>query len=422
MKKIFISVSLLLLMLFLASCGKKGRAENEFLFATWAAGTELREFNDVIRRVNEKADGEYTVSVQSIPADYYIKLSSMISANNAPDFFWLTQELISKYADLGAALDITSWFEDSDVLVPDDFFPGVLNSATYQGKYWGLPWIANPIMIYLNEDLFNLAGVELPSATADWTWEEFIDICREFKGMKTADGKDIYGCIVDGWPNIETFIWSGGGDILADDGTVLIDSEESLRGLANLHTIITEGLTPKYSEVGSLGSNNVWFEKGRVAMFMGGVQDNFEYKQTFVSEEERFPIKYAPMPKAPDGGQWAFDWTASTIVSPKVKNKDLAYKALEALTLEFFTWKLAPPIIGGEEKIKEIAPLKEDAFETIVYTLQFARSANYLPEWSKINDKLWYDLYLLMLQNKSNFNYETETRKIANYTRNLLKE
>lgn len=87
MKKIFISVSLLLLMLFLASCGKKGRAENEFLFATWAAGTELREFNDVIRRVNEKADGEYTVSVQSIPADYYIKLSSMISANNAPDFF-----------------------------------------------------------------------------------------------------------------------------------------------------------------------------------------------------------------------------------------------------------------------------------------------------------------------------------------------
>ncbi|NLD26698.1 MAG: extracellular solute-binding protein [Acholeplasmataceae bacterium] len=420
MRKIIVIILMFFVTFIFVGCDKNQRPENHFLFATWAAGQELKEFNAIVKQVNEEANGEFVIETLSIPSDYYIKVSSMIAAKNSPDFFWLTQELISKYAELGVIADLTNQFNASTEIRPADFYEGVLASATYKDKYWGLPWIANPLIVYYNKDLFQSAGITPPSATDDWTWEEFIDICRNLKGTPNYKGEEIYATVVDGWPNIETFIWSGGGDILSADGkTVLIDSEASLSGLGNLHTIISENLTPPYSSISSLGSNNVWFEKQRVAMFMGGAQDNFEYKISLMNEDDRFELGYAPMPVAADGSPWAFDWTASTVVAKKLEGNALAYKALEAMTKGFFKWKIASPIVGETENIATIQPLKAQALETIEYTLDYARSANYTPEWSDINDMLWYDLYIKMLTDP-NFNYQSEARGIAAEAREII--
>ena len=419
MKKILLSFTLGLLTFMLVACNQNDLDDNEFVFATWAAGTELAEFNEIVEKVNEEANGEYIIKTLSIPSDYYIKLSSKIAANNSPDFFWLTQELISKYADLGAVADITEQFNNSEALTPDMYYEGVIDTAYYNDSYWGLPWIANPMMVYYNKDLFDEADIAYPSTTDDWTWEEFIEIARKFKGMTTSDGQDIFGYIVDGWPNIETFIWSGGGDIIDDNNNILLDSDESLAGLDNLYTILSEGLTPGYADIASLGSNNVWFEKQRVAMYMGGIQDNFEYKIAAMDESEQFELGYAPMPVSADGGAWSFDWTASTMLSIGNQDNDLAYKALEAMTLAFFEWKIAPPIKDSIDNVKLIDPLKEDALETISYTLEYARSANYTPDWADINDMLWYDLYVQML-NDTNFDYRKAMKEIADEARDIV--
>src|SRR5699024_4486641 len=124
-----------------------GDTDNNFVFATWAAGDELKEFEEIVDRVNENADGEYTIETLSIPSDYYIKLSTLISAKNTPDFFWMTQELISKHAELGAIADLSDYLNEHDVLHPDNFYEGVIASAMYEDKYYGIPWIANPLMV-----------------------------------------------------------------------------------------------------------------------------------------------------------------------------------------------------------------------------------------------------------------------------------
>ncbi len=398
----------------------KSTGSNQFTLTTWASGTELTEFQQVIDRVNEKANGEYVVELQSIPSDYYVKLSTQIAAKRTPDFFWMTQELISKYADMGAIADLTTQFNASQELKPDDYYDGVLLSATYQNKYWGLPWIANPLIVYYNKTLFDQLGVNKPTPTDDWTWAEFIDTARQFNGKTNSKGEPVFGYIVDGWPNIETFIWSGGGDIIgADNETILLDSDEAIKGVGNLQTILKEGLTPKYSEVSSLGSNNVWFEKQRVAMFMGGAQDNFEKKLQKMDDASKFEIGYAPLPVADDGRAWSFNWTASTVMSKKLEGNELAYKAMEAVTIEMFDWKIAAPIKGTVEKVADIDPLKKDELETIAYTLNNSRSANYIPEWASINDKLWYNLYVKLL-NDPNFDYVSEMKTIADYARDLI--
>lgn len=421
MKRLISAVLVLTMIVTLAGCSKK-KEENHFVFLTWAAGTELSELKEIVNRVNETANGEYVIEIQSVPSDYYIKLSTQIAGKRSPDFFWMTQELISKYAELGAIADLTDAFTKSEQLTPEQYYDGVLASASYQGRYWGLPWIANPMMVYYNKTLFEKLGIPCPEPEDDWTWEEFIETARKLTGTKNEKGEAIYGYVVDGWPNIETFIWAGGGDIIAKDGqTIVLDSAEAIRGVGYLQTIISEGLTPKYAEVSSLGSNNVWFEKQRVAMYMGGLQDNFEQKVSKMEQKDQFEIGYAPMPVCDDGKAWSFDWTASTVMKKELEGNELAYRALEDLTLAFFDWKIAPPIKDSVETVAKIAPLKEPALKTIAYTLEHARSANYVPEWSDINDKLWYNLYVQMLNDPA-FDYTAEMKSIAEYAREKIAE
>jgi multiple sugar transport system substrate-binding protein len=407
----------------LTGCSNAGSRKNTFTFATWAAGVELQEFNEIINRVNQNADGKYKIEVLSVPSDYYIKLSTNIAAKKAPDFFWLTQELISKYAKMGAIADITDKLESSSNLTREQYYPGVLQSAIYEERCYGLPWIANPLIVFYNQDLFDEAGIPYPSPDGGWTWEEFIDIAKRLTTTKEdAFGNNYkqYGYVVDGWPNIETFIWAGGGDIIAENGVdVLLDSQESISGLAILNKILKAGISPSYSEVSSLGSNNVWFEKQRAAMFMGGIQDNFETKVNAMPENEQFRIGYAPMPVGLDNRSHSFNWTASTVMSKQVADNPLAYEIMETITLEFFKWKIAPPIKGEIDQVAKINPLKAPALDTIQICLNNARSANYVPEWNEINNSLWLKLYSKML-NDPDFDYESEAKAIAMEARELI--
>ncbi len=417
MRKTLAMLFVLLVALVLVSC-TDNTPSNEFTIATWAAGTELSEFNEIVREVNDAAEGKYVIKTLSIPSDYYIKLSTQIAARKAPSFFWITQELISKYADLGAITDLTTYLAESDVLNADDYYDGVIKSANFDDKYWGLPWIANPFIVYYNKTMFDALDVEAPKATDDWTWDEFIAISRQIAG-KTFREKSVYATVIEGNPNIETFIWSGGGDILASDGkTVLLDSEQTIKGVGNLVTMFRENLIPRYNTISY--ARNVYFERQEVAMYMGGIQDDFERKIALMAEADKFELGYAPIPTDPSGRSNPFDWTASTVMSSTVKDKDLAYEALEALTLAFFTWKIAPPIKGSLQNIAFIAPDKVNALATIEHALDNARSANYTELWTEVSDLyLWRGLYLPILQNPD-VDYVDLIQKAASGMRNKI--
>lgn len=425
-KRFSLILALSLTLLTIAACNRSsGEGDSKrYTFGTWAAGAELQELRAIVDAVNVEADGEYEIVIESYPSDYYVKLATKVAAKIAPDFFWLTQELISRYADMDVLAVLTPGFTASEAIPADSFYPGVLASATYNDEYYGIPWIANPLMVYYNKNLFEDAGVPFPDAEDDWTWDEFLETAKQLT-IEQVDSfgntYQQYGYIVDGWPNIETFLWAGGGDIIADDGKeIVLDSEESLAGLDFLQNLLTENVTPRYQNVGSLGSNNVWFEKQRVAMFMGGIQDNFEKKVSDMPEDAQFEIGYAPMPKGADGIQSAFDWTASTVVKKDLEGNEDAFKALEALTLKFFEWKIAPPIEGTVDTVASIDPLKEPAIPTIQIALENARSANYIPEWNEINDMLWLRLYNPLLSDPEGFDYHAAAKQIANESRALI--
>ncbi|MDR0475430.1 MAG: sugar ABC transporter substrate-binding protein [Treponema sp.] len=414
MKKLaLITLFLVLPVILFAEGSAESKAKKDFTFGTWASGGELREFQAVIDRVNAAAAGKYKIRLMSYPIDYEIRIGGLVAAQKAPDFFWLSQEHISKYALMGAIVDITDSISASTVLKPERFYPGVLNSARYNGRYYGLPWIANTTVVYYNKALFDEAGIPYPNPKGGWTWDQFIETAKKLTKVRVdAQGNPFnqYGYIVDGWPNIETFIWAGGGDIVAANSRdLLLDESGAVKGIEILQKIIASGISPRRVEVGS--NRMVWFANQRVAMYMAGIADNIE--------NTNFPIGYAPLPVGLDGKSWNFNWTASTVLNAALKDNPLAYEAMEAITLEIFKWKVAPPILDMVDQIPRINPRKAGAMETIHAALEGARSANYIPAWNEINGRLWNRIYERVLNNES-FDIRSELQAIANECRQII--
>ncbi|OEF99165.1 hypothetical protein BHF71_09790 [Vulcanibacillus modesticaldus] len=383
---------------------KKVRVE----FATWAGGGELQELQEIVDALNAESN-EYEIEVISIPADYYTKLQTMIAGNDAPDLMWLSQEYIPAYAELGAIEDITTYAKNDSSIDLNDFYVPTLATAKWKDKLYGFPWIAQPVIMYYNKDLFDEAGLDYPE---DITWDEFIEMGKKLTKDTDGDGKiDQYGFIVNGWPPIHTWLWTYGGGDVDENGNVIIDTPESKKALEVLYDILhVSKITPSKTQIEAQGFGEQ-FKAGKIATFMGGAGDDFE-------KTVDFNVGTTVIPYGTERA--TFNWIASTVMSSQAENKEVVYKALSDLTNKFFDWKVVPPVKSKFGKITENRPDKESALPAIKASMEFARGFNNMPKQNEIAGKVWDNLYDPLLRNDDNFDLDTAIEETAKALRELL--
>ena len=351
--------------------------------ATWAGGDEAKELQAVIDKVNAAAT-TYEIVHEPQPADYYTKLQTNLAGGTAADLIWLSQENIAGYADKGVLLDISDNLKNDTrpAAKLDDYFPDVLQTAQFNGKTYGLPWIAQPVMLYYNPKMFADAGVQPP--TDAWTWEDFKTAAAKLTKDTNGDGKpDQWGTAFNGWPPIHMFIWQAGGEVMSTDkATSPIDSPEALAGAQFYKDII---YNPQYAAsvdvikeqgFGELAKN------GKVAMFFGGAGDDLDYAH---SKDARFAeMKVSLVPKGPKNRQ-TFAWTASLVVNAATKNPKAAYDALVDLAEGIQHWKIVAPrkSLATVDIIAASVPLKKDSAAIILQALPDARSFRIVPRQSE---------------------------------------
>lgn len=378
----------------------------EIRFALWAGGKELDEFKLIADQVNQEADGEFKIIVESIPDNYTQKLSTQFSGKNAADLIWLSQDDVYAFAELGALYDISELNSESttEVLKESNFFENIIKTAKYKDKLYGLPWIANPVITYFNTSLFDKYDVELPKAdengvlgaAGDWTWGDFIELAKQFPN---GEGSDDYGWITGGWPPIEMYLWAEGGDILNEDYESVINSPDSVKGMELAKKIMISGISPDIATVMDQGFSET-FLNGKVAMIMAGAADDFELREMNGFTKDDFA--YGLVPSGFDGKHHSFNWTASTVMNANTKNPEIAYKAMEAMTLKFFEWKVTPPIKDGIDLIDTmLSGSKVAAKPTIEAALKDTRGGNYHTTYAEIN--VWTNLFEPLLLNPENF-------------------
>lgn len=342
---------------------------------TWAAVEEANELQAVIDEVNANAT-DFEIISEPQPADYYTKLQTTIAGGTAPDLFWLSQEFVAGYAAQGAILDITDMLESDDAPAADlsDYFQPILETAQYDGRTYGLPWISQPVMLYYNPQLFADAGIEEP--TEDWTWEDF----RSAAEAITDADAGIYGTSFNAWPPIHMFIWQAGGETITDDlDACPIDTPEAIEGAQFYADIIyNEQYAAPESAIAEQGFAEM-MKAGKIGMFYGGATDDLDY--AYKKDPANAEIRMSLVPSGPES-RTTFAWTASTVVNGASENPEVAYDALVALTEGIHHWKIVAPrqSLATEEVISEVVPDKAESASIIVQALDDMRSFNVIPE------------------------------------------
>lgn len=396
--KFGILIAAIVLAIMLAACGSDNTGNEstteesgkvELTIATWANETEAKEFDEILEELNAEQD-EYTIEQMVIPQDYYTKIQTMIAGNQAPDLLWLAQEYIPAYAKNSAVIDLTDKLASQDVIDMDDYLDGSLDTAKYEDKTFGLPWIGQPYVVYYNKTLFNENDIGEPAM--DWTWTDFHETAQAL----TKD--NVYGFATTGNPPLTVWAWGEGGEFVESDGTVKLSDPQTVKGLELAASIINDPTaTMPYEKTASLGVEE-GFVNGEVAMMVGGANDDVERK---VEEAgDAFEVGMAIMPAGTES-QVTFNWTASTLISDQTDHEDLAFKALVDITDKMFDWKVPSPMASKVELIGEINPYKDYATEIIKKSTEISRGFNNLPEQNEIGGKQWELLDTPILTNNN---------------------
>ena len=155
--------------------------------------------------------------------------------NGDPDVF--TQDIIwiAEFAAAKWALPLDEYFKDS----ANDYFSGMVQACTWQGKLTALPWFVDSGMLYYRKDL----GFNAPTS-----WQELIASAKQ----ATSSGSVKFGFL---WQakqaevlvcDLVSFIGSNGGAILQADGkTVSIADEPAVEAVQLMRDLISkEQITP----------------------------------------------------------------------------------------------------------------------------------------------------------------------------------
>lgn len=386
----------------IAGCGGAGGGGNTasgggsqgpvtITLGTWGGAQENQQLQQIIDRINEQYKGKFVIKDINTPSNYDQKLNTELAAGSAPDIFYATDTNVPTYAQEGVLLDLSDLiqkYKDKAVVAnPDNYFPASLQDVTYNGHYYALPWIAQPVVMYYNPNLFKQAG--LPEPTPDWTWDDFM---RDAKAL-TNPQKGIYGYLqANGWPPLEMYVWSYGGDVVNSDGTqATLNSPQAVQGLTLMENMVKQQVVPPLSKLANVDIEDL-FRQGRVAMFAGGAADgNYE--------TNGFTAKIAEMPKGTQHATYLYIADLAINAHSKV-DKDLLYQAYIAILDGIDHWKVVPPVKQYAQNLQDIsipdAPgghTPADRVPVILNSMKYARAPRVVKNMTQYWTILGNDVY-----------------------------
>ncbi len=280
-----------------------------------------------------KSNPNITVKGQPIGtqswADFFNKVSTQIAAGSAPDLMGVATEGQRLFASQGLLEPLDPYIAKHKTVVDDylsDVAPNLvaLNKkyTSFGGKTYYLPGDFNTIGMWVNPTLFKDAGVALPEAGKDWTWQEFEDAAAKIKEKTGAYIFDVTSGYATGllpWVN------TNGASVMNDGWTkATFDTPKVVEAMTYARNLIAKGYSPT---PGGTFDDLTAFGQGKLATFAGGQWNIGTFRTMGLIDKTqlvRWPVN--------EGETYATDiGTTAYPILKSSKHKDQAWKFLEFL-------------------------------------------------------------------------------------------
>jgi multiple sugar transport system substrate-binding protein len=199
--------------------------------------------------------------------------------------------------------------------IKDRFIPSSLESATYDGKVWGVPSYTNAALLYYRTD-----KVDTPPST----WQDL------YKQAGSEGGIVFQGAAYEGltcdWLELA---FAAGGEVLSEDGTkAVIDSPENVAATKLMADAVKSGAAPKavttYMEPESLAA----WQTGDP-----GFMRNWPYAYGLSQDTAKLKGKFAvsPLPEYEGAGKASILGGGNSVISVYSKNPGGALAVVDFL-------------------------------------------------------------------------------------------
>ena len=308
----------------LAGCGSDGGGSSggvvELSFWNGLTGPDKAAVDQVIAGFNSSHP---KIKVTSSPTPWdvlYSKLLPAFSAGKGPDLIGISSDQLPGYADKHVIQPLDTLMS-SGAIDKNAIVESALAAGAYQGKQYGLPIEATPLMLYYNKKEFAAAGITAPPTT----WDEWAADAKKLTLPGGLNGQPKqYGMAIGTNNTVELFpilMWQAGGGLFSEDGSkVLLGSDESKQAVKYWAGLMADD---HISPPGLSGADaDKLVSAGTAAMEVNGPWATTGYKQAGID------YGLAPIPVGPNGEKISLGNTTVLAVSAAA-SKDKANAAAQ---------------------------------------------------------------------------------------------
>lgn len=264
------------------------------------------------------------------------------------------------------------------------FMKANLDSATYKGKTFGIPWFAETRCLYCNKDMFAGAGVQPPTTTA-----ELITVGEKITA-KYGKGKAISLAGTNAWDLIHNWaiiLWGNGGAMLTKDNKkAAFSGDAGVTAMKWYVSLFTKGLADKACAEYNQPQADSAFINGNVAMCYMGPWNiaNIE------NENPKLNYGIVEPPKGPNA-KASFSGGSNLVIMKSSPNKEAAKEWVKFLLEK-------QNLVAYTQKLTHMLPAKLEAFDDPYYnsgiwktfktTLGYATAYPALGVWGDIESAI----------------------------------
>jgi multiple sugar transport system substrate-binding protein len=284
---------------------------------TYCTGKDTTgETKEWSKRFNDKyASQGLKVKIVEFPASADEQRTQFVQRQEAKagdcDVFRSDVIWTAEFASQGWLYDLTPYVDT----IKGRFIPSSLETATYDGKVWGVPSYTNAALLYYRKDKVDQAPA---------TWQELYGAAKDQGGI-VFQGAAYEGLTCD-WLELA---YAAGGEVLSEDGKkAVIDSPENVAATKLMADAVNSGAAPKgvvnYMEPESL---TAW-QTGKPAYMR-----NWPYAYALSQDTDKLKGKFAvaTLPEFEGGGRAAILGGGNSVISVYSKNPGGALAVVDFL-------------------------------------------------------------------------------------------
>lgn len=231
----------------------------------------------------------------------------------------------AEFASKGIVADLTDRFPAS---WQEEMLPGVLPTAQYQDKYYGVPNGPATKLFYFSRDMVSAVGADESDLA---TWDGVLEVARKIK----AQGLSKYP-IAWSWAQAEALICdyaqmlgAFGGEFTDDEGNLIINNEAGVAALEWMKTSVDEGLSNPASTTFLEDDVSKAMAQGETAFGLNWDSTLRDLQDPSISS---ISAGVLPTPSGPSGDRPGVNGAMAYSIGANSRNQDAAWEFISFLT------------------------------------------------------------------------------------------